>query len=559
MKVPYDRPTKLSWSSPRARRITSMSWATSTLPRWPSRSPSVARHSSATALAAVARAACSAWAVGSEVRGVERRNRVAARDRGALTHAARVEADDVEPVAHLGADLEPSGHAPHAGGAGSARVHHQCTDPLARDVGGVADQRQVERRTARVLVAHRDGEGGAVEAATTAVPVERDGLGQGDRGRGGRGHGGRHGGRGGRGQRPGRRRRGRRLRGLGARRQRDRQQGDGGGARAHPDHARRVPMPLTFGVFIPQGWKMELASIEDPQAKWAKAVEVAVLAEELGLDSLWTYDHFHNVPVPAHETMFECWTTLAAISQRTSRIMLGQMVGCAPYRNPGLLAKITSNIDVISGGRLIWGIGAGWYEHEFKGYGYEFMKASDRIRVLRETVEIVKAMWTEPDVSYDGKHFQLDGAQCDPKPVQRPAPADPHRRRRRAAHAARRRPARRRVQLRRQAARVQGQDRGAPATLQRGRARLRRDPEDVVAGDLHPRDRGRGRRRPAAARSGASRSSHGRRATSSARPSRSRRRSSSTSTSAAPASTPGAATTPRPRRSACSPRRSYPS
>jgi F420-dependent oxidoreductase-like protein len=181
-------------------------------------------------------------------------------------------------------------------------------------------------------------------------------------------------------------------------------------------------MALTFGVFIPQGWKMELSSIEDPQEKWAKSIEVAVLAEELGLDSLWVYDHFHNVPLPAHEAMFECWTTLAAISQRTSRIKLGQMVGCAPYRNPALLAKITSNIDVISGGRLIWGIGAGWYEHEFKGYGYDFPKASDRIRVLRETVEIVKAMWSEPDVSYDGKHFQLSGAQCDPKPIQSPHP-----------------------------------------------------------------------------------------------------------------------------------------
>jgi F420-dependent oxidoreductase-like protein len=181
-------------------------------------------------------------------------------------------------------------------------------------------------------------------------------------------------------------------------------------------------MSLTFGVFIPQGWKMELSAIEDPQAKWAKAVEVAVLAEDLGLDSLWVYDHFHNVPLPAHETMFEAWTTLAAISQRTSRIMLGQMVGCAPYRNPGLLAKITSNIDVISGGRLIWGIGAGWYDHEFKGYGYEFPTAAERISVLRETVEIVKAMWSEPDVTYEGKHFQLAGAQCDPKPLQRPHP-----------------------------------------------------------------------------------------------------------------------------------------
>jgi F420-dependent oxidoreductase-like protein len=179
---------------------------------------------------------------------------------------------------------------------------------------------------------------------------------------------------------------------------------------------------LHFGVFLPQGWKMELSSIPDPQAKWAKTIELSVLAEELGYDSLWAYDHFHNVPVPAHETMFECWTTLAAISQRTSRIQLGQMVGCAPYRNPGLLVKITSNIDVMSGGRLFWGIGAGWYEHEFKGYGYEFPPAKDRIRLLRETVEIVKAMWTEPDVSYEGRHFSLNGAQCDPKPLQTPHP-----------------------------------------------------------------------------------------------------------------------------------------
>jgi F420-dependent oxidoreductase-like protein len=178
----------------------------------------------------------------------------------------------------------------------------------------------------------------------------------------------------------------------------------------------------TFGVFIPQGWKMELSSIPDPPDKWAKAVEVAVLAEELGFDSLWVYDHFHNVPVPAHETMFEAWTTLAAISQRTSRIGLGQMVGCAPYRNPGLLAKITSNLDVISGGRLIWGIGAGWYQHEFDGYGYDFPAPADRIRMMKETVEIVTAMWADDDVTYEGRHYSLRGAQCDPKPVQSPRP-----------------------------------------------------------------------------------------------------------------------------------------
>jgi len=179
---------------------------------------------------------------------------------------------------------------------------------------------------------------------------------------------------------------------------------------------------LTFGVFIPQGWKMELASIADPQDKWAKAVEVAVLAEDLGFDSLWWYDHFHNVPVAAHETVFECWTTVAAISQRTSRIRLGQMVGCNGYRNPALLAKITSTVDVISGGRLDWGIGAGWYDHEFRGYGYEFPAPKVRIGMLREAVEIVKSMWTEPDTTYDGTYYQLEGAQCDPKPLQSPHP-----------------------------------------------------------------------------------------------------------------------------------------
>ncbi len=175
---------------------------------------------------------------------------------------------------------------------------------------------------------------------------------------------------------------------------------------------------LSFGVFIPQGWKMELASIPDPVAKWAKSIEIATLAEELGYDSLWVYDHFHNVPKPANEAMFECWTTMAAISQRTSTIKLGQMVGCAPYRSPALLAKITSNIDVMSNGRLIWGIGAGWYQNEFAGYGYEFPSPADRIRVMAETVEIVTAMWSEPSVTYKGRYFTLDRAQCDPKPVQ---------------------------------------------------------------------------------------------------------------------------------------------
>jgi F420-dependent oxidoreductase-like protein len=177
-----------------------------------------------------------------------------------------------------------------------------------------------------------------------------------------------------------------------------------------------------FGVFMPQGWKMELASIDGAAAKWAKAVEIAVRAEELGYDSIWVYDHFHNVPRPAHEAVFECWTTIAAISQRTSRVRLGQMVGCNSYRQPSVLAKITSTVDVISGGRLDWGIGAGWYENEYRGYGFEFPRPKDRIGMLRECVEIVKSMWTQPETNFKGEYYELSRANCDPKPLQSPHP-----------------------------------------------------------------------------------------------------------------------------------------
>lgn len=179
---------------------------------------------------------------------------------------------------------------------------------------------------------------------------------------------------------------------------------------------------ITFGVFMPQGWKSDLASAGDPAEQWQTAVSVARRAEELGFDSLWVYDHFHNAPRPANDSVFECWTTIAAVSQLTSRIRLGQMVGCNSYRNPALLAKITSNVDVMSGGRLDWGIGAGWYENEYRAYGYDFPKPKDRIGMLAETVEIVRSMWTERETTYSGRYYEIKRAQCDPKPLQQPHP-----------------------------------------------------------------------------------------------------------------------------------------
>lgn len=177
-----------------------------------------------------------------------------------------------------------------------------------------------------------------------------------------------------------------------------------------------------FGAFAPQGWKTELAGIDGAAAQWQRCLDVSVLAEALGYDSIWVYDHFHNVPTPAHEAVFECWTTMAALAQATSRIRLGQMVSCTSYRPPTLTAKITSSIDVISGGRLDWGVGAGWYDHEYKAYGYEYPAPKVRIGMLREAVEIVKLMWSEADASYEGRYYTVAGAQCDPKPLQDPHP-----------------------------------------------------------------------------------------------------------------------------------------
>ena len=150
-----------------------------------------------------------------------------------------------------------------------------------------------------------------------------------------------------------------------------------------------------FGVFVPQGWKMDLVEIDDPVAKYAAMTEVAKAADaERTIDSIWVYDHFHTVPEPTLETTFECWTITATLARDTERVRIGQMVGCNGYRNPALYAKIASTVDVASHGRLYAGLGAGWYEHEWKAYGYEWHEVPQRMGEFREAVEIVHRMWT---------------------------------------------------------------------------------------------------------------------------------------------------------------------
>jgi F420-dependent oxidoreductase-like protein len=174
---------------------------------------------------------------------------------------------------------------------------------------------------------------------------------------------------------------------------------------------------LQWGAFAPQGWKLEYTGWSGPDA-WARTVELSVLAEQLGYDHLWVYDHVETVPRREPTHVFEAFTTLAALSQRTSKIRLGQMVTCASYRNAGLLAKEAATLDVMSEGRLILGMGAGWYEREYQAYGFDFLPAGDRLRILEETVEVIRRMWTEETVTFDGRYLKFDGAYCDPKPVQ---------------------------------------------------------------------------------------------------------------------------------------------
>lgn len=176
-------------------------------------------------------------------------------------------------------------------------------------------------------------------------------------------------------------------------------------------------MTLRWGAFVPQGWKLELVGLSAADA-WAIAVDVALRAETLSYDHLWVYDHVETVPRREPEHCFEAFTMLAALSQVTTGAQLGQMVTCASYRNAGLLAKEAACVDVMSGGRLILGLGAGWYHEEYAAYGWEFMAAPDRLRALDETIQAVRMLWSEKTSTFAGEHVQLQDAYCDPKPLQ---------------------------------------------------------------------------------------------------------------------------------------------
>jgi F420-dependent oxidoreductase-like protein len=124
------------------------------------------------------------------------------------------------------------------------------------------------------------------------------------------------------------------------------------------------------------------------------------------------------VPVPTHEATHEAWSLMSAYAATTSRVKLGQMCTAMSYRNPVYLAKVAATADVISGGRIQMGIGGGWYEHEWRAYGYGFPSAGVRLGRLEEGVQIMRDAWRVGEVSLEGKHYQVDGAIVEPKPLQ---------------------------------------------------------------------------------------------------------------------------------------------
>ena len=175
---------------------------------------------------------------------------------------------------------------------------------------------------------------------------------------------------------------------------------------------------MRFGLFIPQGWRLDLVGI-DPSDQWAAMHGVAAHADEgEAWESVWVYDHFHTVPEPTQEATHEAWTLMAALAASTQRVRLGQMCTCMAYRNPAYLAKVAATIDVISGGRVEMGIGAGWYEHEWRAYGYGFPGIGARISALEEGVQIMRQMWETGSATLAGKFDQVDGARAYPQPLQ---------------------------------------------------------------------------------------------------------------------------------------------
>jgi F420-dependent oxidoreductase-like protein len=149
-------------------------------------------------------------------------------------------------------------------------------------------------------------------------------------------------------------------------------------------------------------------------------VMLATTAEKAGFDSVWVMDHFYQLPNigPRTEPMLEAYTILSGIAARTKKVRVGSLVTGVTYRNPALLAKTVTTLDIVSSGRAILGLGAAWNEDEHRGYGYDFPPVGERISRLEEALQICRAMFREEAPTFEGRYYQIEGALNFPRPIQ---------------------------------------------------------------------------------------------------------------------------------------------
>jgi F420-dependent oxidoreductase-like protein len=155
---------------------------------------------------------------------------------------------------------------------------------------------------------------------------------------------------------------------------------------------------------------------------WDRVLGLCQHAAATGWDLACVTDHFMpNTPDRVGDTL-ECWTTLASLAAAVPRMRLGTIVSGNTYRHPAVLAKMATNVDIVSGGRLVCGIGAGWQENEHRAYGIPFFTLRERLERLDEACQVLKLLWTQPRATFRGRYYQLDDAPLMPRPVQQPHP-----------------------------------------------------------------------------------------------------------------------------------------
>lgn len=169
---------------------------------------------------------------------------------------------------------------------------------------------------------------------------------------------------------------------------------------------------VTFGVQVEPQFGYSYGEIRD----------IGRACEELGFETLTVSDHFMLREDAEGVDSLECWSILAALAVDLEEVRIGPLVSCTSYRHPALLAKVAATVDVLSQGRLEFGIGAGWKKLEYDAYGYPFPPFRERVERMAEAIEILRRMWGEGPATFEGRHYAVHGALCDPKPLQRPGP-----------------------------------------------------------------------------------------------------------------------------------------